>query len=161
MSANVQARWEMGTCFPNALLGKEGYLVNHHKFIRQLALITRDSSVCPPLEKLTNLIGFSWEGLLSDDDCAALKGFLVLHHEKITSFEVDFIDWTEVEHRFDLPDDDGDDDDDSSSPLTDLIFPERNDYYENFLPNLPTYSLSAASFKGHGIALLAHSIFAT
>jgi len=60
--------------------------------------------------------------------------------------EVDFINWVEVECRFDLPDDDEDEDD--STPLADLILPKRKDDYEGFLPNLQVLSLSAASFKG-------------
>jgi len=50
-----------------------------------------------------------------------------------------------VEYRLDLPDDD---DEDDSTPLTDLILPEHKDDYESFLPNLQSFSLSAASFKG-------------
>lgn len=36
----------------------------------------------------------------------------------------------------------------SSTPLTDLILPMREDEYGGFLPNLQTFSISAASFKG-------------
>ena len=57
---------------------------------------------------------------------------------------MDFIDWAEVESRFDLPDEDEDD----STPLKDLILPERKYDYEDFLPNLQAFSLSATSFKG-------------
>ncbi len=74
-----------------------------------------------------------------------MKVFLELHHERITTLEVDFIDWAEMENYFDLSDDS---EDDESTPLTDLILPEREDDYEDFLPNLQTFSLSAASFKG-------------
>jgi len=55
-----------------------------------------------------------------------------------------------VESRFNLFDDDDeeDEDKDSSTPLIDLILPKRKDGYQGFLPNLQTFSLSAASFKG-------------
>ncbi len=138
----------MGACFPNALLGEEGYLVSHQNCIRKLSLITEGGCIseAPPLKEFANLRELSWKGFLSDDDCAALKTFLDLHHERLASLEVDFIDWAEVECRFDLPDDDEDEDD--STPLADLILPKRKDDYEGFLPNLQVLSLSAASFKG-------------
>lgn len=47
---------------------------------------------------------------------------------------------------FDLPG--NDEDEDNSTPLIDLILPEREDNYKDFLPNLQTFSLSAVSFKG-------------
>lgn len=137
----------MGICFPKALLGEEGYLVSHQNCIRRLALITEGAcfSGGPPLMQFTNLRELSWKGLLSEDDCAALKTFLDLYHKRLASFEVDFIDWAQVESRFDLPEDD--EDGDKSTLLTDLILPERRDEYNSFLPNLQILSLSAASFK--------------
>jgi len=92
----------------------------------------------------------SWKGLQSDNDCAALKAFLDLHHERLISFEIDFIKWANVESRFNLFDDDDEEDEDegSSTPLIDLILPKRKDGYQGFLPNLQTFLLSGASFKG-------------
>ena len=138
----------MGTCFPHAIVGENGYLVTHQNSIRKLSLITEIGCISggPPLKEFTNLQELSWKGLLSDDDCASLKAFLDLHHKRLTSLELDFIDWAEVEHYYNLPDDDEDKDD--LTPLTDLILPAREDNYEVFLPNLQTFSLSAASFKG-------------
>ena len=138
----------MGTCFPNAILGEKGYLVTHQNCIRKLALVTEFGCVSggPPLKEFTNLQELSWKGLLSNDDCASLKAFLELHHERLTSLEVDFINWAEVEYYFALPDDENDNEDDST-PLRDLILPERKDDYEDFMPNLQFFSLSAASFK--------------
>lgn len=147
----------MGTCFPSTLLGEEGYFVTHQNHMRKLALITGSDCVSRglPLEKFTNLRELSWKGLLSHDDCAALKGYFDLHHERLASFEVDFIDWAEVQDRLDLFDNDTDDDywnhdedQDGSSLLTDLILPKREDGYKGFLPNLQTLSLRAASFRG-------------
>ena len=142
----------MGTCFPNALLGEEGYFVTHQKDIRKLALIREGDCMSRglALKKFTNLQELFWKGLQSHDDCTALKAFLDLHHERLASFEVDFVDWAEVTDRFDLPDDDDDRDDgeDDSNLLTNLILPEREDEYKGFLPNLQKLSLSAASFKG-------------
>ena len=86
------------------------------------------------MKKFTNLRELSWRGILSYDNRVALKAFLDLHHERLTSLEVNFIDWAEVEYRFDLPDDDEGEND--STPLADLILPERKDDYEGFLPNL-------------------------
>ena len=60
---------------------------------------------------------------------------------------MDFINWAKVENCFDLPDND-DYNEDNATPLMDLILPEREDDYEDFLPNLQTFSLSAASFRG-------------
>lgn len=138
----------MGTCYPNAILGEGGYLVTHQHCIRSLSLITEGDCISdpPPLKEFTNLRELSWKGLLSNSDCGALKAFLELHHERLASLEVDFIDWAEVEHLFDLPAED--DDEDESTPLTDLILPMREDDYRGFLPNLQTFSLSAASSKG-------------
>lgn len=138
----------MGTCFPNALLGEQGYLVTHQQCIRKLSLITEGDCnfKAPPLKKFSNLRELSWKGLLSDSDCDALKAFLKLHHERLVSLEVDFINWTEVENRFNLSVED--DDEDESTPLTDLILPMRKDEFKGFLPNLQTLSLSAASFRG-------------
>lgn len=138
----------MGTCFPNAILGEKGYLVTQQNCIRKLSLITESGCISggPPLKEFTNLRELSWKGILYTDDCASLKDFLELQHERLTSLEVDFINWAEVEYVSDLPDDDEDEDD--STPLIDLILPEREDNYEDFLPNLQTFSLSAASFKG-------------
>ena len=89
-----------------------------------------------------------WKGLLSDDNYTSLKAFLELYYERLTSLELDFIDWAEVEYYYDLPDNDEDEDGDNSTPLINLILPERKDGYDSFLPNLRTFSLSAASFKG-------------
>lgn len=138
----------MGTCFPNALLGEEGYLVTHQDCIRKLALITEGDCIsgAPSLKQFTNLRELSWKSLLSEGDCAALKEFFDLHHTRLASFKMDFIDWAEVENRFNLPD--ADDDEDDSTLLTDLVLPERKDEYKSFLPNLQILSLSAASFKG-------------
>ncbi|MCJ1271703.1 hypothetical protein MMC22_011608 [Lobaria immixta] len=135
--------WEMGTCFPNAILGEQGYLVTHQNCIRKLCLVTESGCISgvPPLKKFPNLQELSWKGLVSDDDCAALREFLELHHERLVSLEVDFVTWAEVEHYFDLHDD-------NSTPLADLILPKRKDDYGNSLPNLQNFSLSAASFKG-------------
>ena len=143
----------MGTCFPRALLGEDGYVVIHQCDIRKLALKTEGDCFSRglPLEKFTNLRELSWAGLLSHDDCAALKAFFDLHHEKLASFEVDFVNWAEVKDRFDLPDDDefrDNNGEDDSNLLTNLILPEREDEYKGFLPNLQKLSLSAASFKG-------------
>ena len=137
----------MGTCFPNAILGEGGYLATHQSYIRKLSLITDGSCVSegPQLTEFMNVQELSWKGLRTHDDCAALKAFLELHHERITSLEVDFINWAVMEDYFDLSDDS---DDDESTPLTDLILPKREDDYEDFLPNLQTFSISAASFKG-------------
>lgn len=124
--------------------------VTHQNHIRKLSLVTEFGCISggPPLKEFSNLRELSWKGLLSDEDCASLKAFLELHHERLTSLELDFIDWAEVESYFDLSDDDDDNDDDDSTPLIDLILPERDNDYEDFLPNLQTFSLSAASFKG-------------
>ncbi len=83
----------MGTCIPNAILGEKGYLVTYQSYIRNLALTTEGgcNSGALPLNRFTNLRGLSWKGLLSDNDCAALKAFLDLHHERLLSFEIDFI----------------------------------------------------------------------
>lgn len=135
--------WEMGTCFPNAILGEQGYLVTHQNCIRKLCLVTEIGCMSegPPLKKFPNLQELSWRGLLSDDDCAALREFLELHHERLLSLEVDFVTWAAVEHHFDLPYD-------NPTPLTDLILPKRKDDYGSSLPNLQNFSISAASFKG-------------
>ena len=145
----------MGTCFPSTLLGEEGYFVAHQNNIRELALITGGDCISRGLQltDFTNLRELSWKGLLSHDDCAALKGFFNLHHGRLASFEVDFIDWVEIQDRFDLIDGDEDDwnhdeDGEGSSLLTDLILPKREDEYKDFLPNLQSLSLRAASFKG-------------
>ena len=45
-------------------------------------------------------------------------------------------------------DEDEDEDEGGSTPLIDLIIPKREDGYKGFLPNLQTFLLSAASFKG-------------
>lgn len=137
----------MGTCFPSAILGEGGYLATHQNSLRRLSLITDGCCITesPPFDKFANIREFSWKGLRTDGDCAALKGFLELHHERLASLEVDFIDWAEIESYFDLPDES---ENDESTPLTDLIVPERKDDYRGFLPNLQTFSLSAASFKG-------------
>jgi hypothetical protein len=152
LSADIGARWDMGTCIPNAILGGKGYLVTHQNSIRKLSLITELNceSGGPPLKEFTNLQELSWRGLLSSNDCESLKEFLELHHEKLTRLELDFIDWAGVKDYFDLDDDDEseDDDEDEPTPLLDLILPKREDDYEDFLPNLQTFSLSAASFKG-------------
>lgn len=159
----------MGTCFPSALLGEEGYFVTHQNNLRKLALITESDCTSRglPLKQFTNLRELSWKGLLAHDACAALKEFFDLHHERLASFEVDFIEWAEVQDRFDLFDDrfdndywNHDEDEEDSSLLTDLILPKREDKYKGFLPNLQTLSLRAASFKGPGTVLLTHSIFA-
>ncbi|KAL9045961.1 MAG: hypothetical protein Q9214_001091 [Letrouitia sp. 1 TL-2023] len=142
-------RWDMGTCFPSAILGEKGYLVMHQHCIRKLSLTTEGNCMSrgPPLKDFINLQELSWKGLLSEDNCASLRTFLELRHERLTSLEVDFINWAEVKDNIsDFPDDD--DDRDDSTPLIDLILPEREDNYEDFLPNLQTFSLSAASFKG-------------
>lgn len=151
----MHCSWDVGTCFPNALLGEMGYLVTHQNCIRKLALITEGGCIsgAPPLKKFTNLRELSWKGVLSSDDCAALKAFLDLHHKRLVSLEVDFIDWAEAASRLGLPDDedeneDDEDDEDGLTPLTDLILPERKSDDKGFLPNLQTFSLSAASFKG-------------
>ena len=138
----------MGTCFPNVLLGEQGYLVAHQHRIRKLSLITEGDCFfrTPLLKEFSSLRELSWKGVLSDSDCDALKAFLELHHERLVSLEVDFINWTEVVERFNIPFED--DDEDESTPLTDLILPMRKNEYEGFLPNLQTLSLSAASFKG-------------
>jgi len=86
------------------------------------------------LKEFVNLRELSWKGFLSNDNYAALKTFLDLYYERLASLEVDFIDWVEVECRFDLPDNNEDEDD--STPLADLILPKRKDDYEGFLPNL-------------------------
>lgn len=141
----------MGTCFPTAVLGEGGYLVNHQKSIRKLALITEVGCHygAPPLKEFTNLQELSWKGLFTHHDCAALRAFLDLYHERLSSLDVDFTDWAEVESRFDLPDDDDDGDNNGdSTPLTELILPNRKNEFKNFLPNLRILSLSAASFKG-------------
>ena len=139
----------MGTCFPNAILGEGGYLATHQNSLRKLPLITDGNCITesPPLNEFENIRELSWKGLRTDGDCAALKGFLELHHERLASLEVDFVDWAGIESYFDLSDD-SEDEDDKSTPLTDLIVPEREADYGGFLPNLQTFSLSAASFKG-------------
>lgn len=75
-----------------------------------------------------------------------MKAFLELQHERLACLELDFIDWAEVEHHFNLPDDD--EDGNYSTPLTDLILPKHRDCYKGFLPNLQSFSLSAASLRG-------------
>ena len=140
----------MGTCFPNAILGENGYLVTYQNALRKLSLIIEIAciSVRLPLEEFIHLRELSWKGPLSADNCASLKAFLELHHERLTSLELDFIDWAKVEYYNGLPNDDEDEDGDDSTPLMDLILPEREDNYDGFLPNLRTFSLSAASLKG-------------
>lgn len=63
---------------------------------------------------------------------------------------MDFIDWEEVEYRFDLYDNDVDEDekDDDTTPLAIVILPERRHQYEAFLHNLQKLSLSHASLEG-------------
>ncbi len=139
----------MGTCFPCALLGREGYLVTHQKCIQKLAITTRCNTGCPPFQSFTNLRELSWKAIPSHNDCDSFKMFLDLHHERLTSLEVDLFDWAEVVDLLDLPNDDDDDhDEDGPTPLTDLILPMRIDEYKGFLPNLQILSLSAASLSG-------------
>lgn len=116
----------MGICFPSAILG--GWLscnspTLHTTFVSNYRgrLHFRSSTV----EGIHNLRELSWKGLLSGSDCGALKAFLELLHERLASLEMDFIDWAEVEHRFDLPAED--DDEDESTPLIGLILPIRED----------------------------------
>ena len=73
--------------------------------------------------------------------------FLDLHHERLTSLEVDLFDWAEVVDLLDLPNDGNDHDEDGPTPLTDLILPMRIDEYKGFLPNLQILSLSACSLS--------------
>lgn len=146
----------MGTCFPSAILGEEGYLVAHQNHIRKLSLITPLNCVGlgPALEQFGNLQELSWKGLTNDLQFSILRGFLDVSHERLTSLELDFVKWAEVEKPYGLSDgsDDSDSDDSDSdvefTPLLELILPERYDTYQMVLPNLRKISLSAASFEG-------------
>ena len=108
-----------------------------------------------PLKEFTKLQELSWEGLRTNRDFNTLRDFLEFHLEKLTLLELDFVDWKDLENEYQF------------SPheefqltaqmtgewievnrLLFLIFPERNDDYEGFLPNLRTLSLSACSFRG-------------
>ena len=136
----------MGTCFPNTILGQGGYLATHQSCLRKLSLVT--PSVCtqaaPPLSQFVTLQDLSWKGSLSDDDCRALKDFFLSHHEKLTSLEIDFVDWEETEDFRDL----FDTSEEESTPLANLILPKRDDNYTDFMPKLQSVSFSAASFLG-------------
>jgi len=141
----------MGTCFPSAILGEEGYLVAHQNHIRKLSLITPLNCIClgPALEQFANLQELSWKGLAADLDFSVLRKCLDVHHERLTSLELDFVNWAEVEKGDDLSDDSYYSDFDvNSTPLLKLILPERRDAHQILLPNLRTISLSAASLKG-------------
>lgn len=151
----------MGTCFPSAILGEEGYLVAHQNHIRKLSLITPLNCVGlgPALEQFANLQELSWKGLTTDLQVSILRGFLVVSHNRLTSLELDFVSWAEVEKAHglsddsddDYVDDDDSDDDDSKvelTPLLELILPKFLDTYQIVLPSLRKISLSAASLKG-------------
>ena len=146
---DLYARWDMGTCFPNAILGEGGYLASHQNSLQRLSLISDGNCVTgsPPFNEFAKLRDLSWKGVRGDADCAALKECLEKHHERLIALEIDFIDWAEIESYFDLSDE-LEDEDDESTPLIDLIIPERIDDSRDFLPNLQTFLLSASSFKG-------------
>ena len=135
-------------------MGEDGYLVTHQHCLRKLSLTTEIDCVSGelPLDRFTTLQELSWRGLVQD--CVIVECFLISHHDRLISLEIDFVSWTEVEcyHDLDTDDDDDDDDDDAYqddwSPLIYVIMPDLGGKYKDFMPNLQSLSLSAASFKG-------------
>lgn len=142
-------RWDIGTCFSNAVLGEGGYLASHQNSLQKLSLITDGycNTTITPFKEFVKLRDFSWRGLRTGSDCVALEEFLEIHHERLIALEIDFIDWTRIESFYDLPDR-WEDKDNKSTPLIDLIIPYGIDDTRSFLPNLQTFSLSASSLKG-------------
>lgn len=151
----------MGTCFPSAILGEAGYLVAHQNHIRKLSLITPLNCIGegPALEQFANLHELSWKGLTTDLQVSILRDFLIISHNRLTSLELDFVSWAEVQKAQGLSDDSDDDnfddddsdDDDSNvefTPLLEFILPKFFDNRQIVLPSLRKISLSAASLKG-------------
>ena len=148
--ANFHVRWDMGTSCPWAICGNEGYLLNHQTFIKRLSLVTRvdDDWASSPLAMFISLREISWKGLQSRGECHALRAFLQVHHDQLESLELDFMFWGELMENLESSYYADGPAEDQSYLLQDLIFPQRDDNYQNFLNNLQKLSLRGASFDG-------------
>ena len=150
-----RARWGTGTCFPESVLGHNGYLATHQKHIRRLSLVTQthcEISKALPLTEFGNVRELIWRGLAFDCGFNSVKDFLHLHHEGLESLELDLVNWDIVQYGLDrtgiipiLS---------HSTPLIALIIPNRDDADATFLPGLRRLSLSYFTLQGSPDSLI-------
>ncbi len=97
--------WNLGTCIPAALLGKNGHLPKHQRNIEHLSLMTNgqcqfalggDSPL--DLSQFNRLKTFSWRGLRSVEDFEALQGFFAASSSALEGLTIDLGCWIKPDY---------------------------------------------------------------
>jgi hypothetical protein len=132
----------MGICVPRGILGPSGYLSIKQKALESLMLVTGGNCPSGPFPQTRmNLSNFKslrqliWINLRSYCDLLELEKLLQANSKRLTSLELDLVDWDEVEESWFDGHDEVEDE-----PEDDAVLPDDNFF---------AYHILHLSAKGH------------